>query len=99
MLPKRYSDPHKVATNFSALKQMQRKMMVRCKKIKLTEQILDSLLVLQDKIEISSATDTRSLPCYFSTEQCCGSGMFDPGSDHFLIPDPGSKHFFIPDPT
>jgi hypothetical protein len=25
--------------------------------------------------------------------------MFDPGSDHFLIPDPGSKHFFIPDPT
>jgi hypothetical protein len=32
--------------------------------------------------------------------QCCGSGMFYPGSDHILIPDPGSvsKHFFIPDP-
>jgi hypothetical protein len=37
---------------------------------------------------------------WYRTKQCCGSGMFYPGSEH-LFPDPesasGSKHFFILD--
>jgi hypothetical protein len=30
-------------------------------------------------------------------KQCCGSGMFFPGSE-FFHPDPGSNRFRIPDP-
>jgi hypothetical protein len=45
-----------------------------------------------------------SIPCLgpdLCSQQCCGSGMFYPGSgsDHCSIPDPGDKNHRIPDPT
>jgi hypothetical protein len=35
----------------------------------------------------------------YDNHQCCGSGMFYPGSDHCSTPDPGGKKHRIPDPT
>jgi hypothetical protein len=43
--------------------------------------------------------DPRHLSVCSPFYQCCGSGIFYPGSEHFLIPDPNIFSSPIPDPT
>jgi hypothetical protein len=62
---------------------------------------LSTVRCLYPELTSPKATATRYIFIAFDTpSQCCGTGMFLPGSgsDHFLIPDPGSgtKHFFQP---